>query len=104
MSTPAPAAPDRPGGDAGHLLLLERATGTYWQVHADGARTLVGGTRDAERLVRGWMAWTEGHEVPGVGWVPGEFAGERYTLRVIERRDLGRWPDASPTRAWGKAS
>lgn len=102
MVSPAPVLPDDPRtGDVGHLLLLDRDAGTYWRVHADGTRTRVGTPRDAERLVRGWMSWSDSQDVPGVGWVPGEFTGERYTLRVVSaRRDLERWPDITPERTF----
>jgi hypothetical protein len=81
-----------------HLLIRERDADRWWQIHPDGTRTLVGDQGAAEARVRAWHAWTAGHEVPGVGWVDGEYVGDRYHIVRCEAAVLEYWPDASPVK------
>lgn len=104
VTAAAAVLPDNPEtGAVGHLLLVDRVRGAWWRVWPDGTRTLVGAQRDAEALVRGWLAWHTPAPVPlapGVEYQPTtEYVGDRYTVRFLDDpAALDRWPDASPVR------
>lgn len=99
-----PEGPDDPHtGQVGHLLVVDRGRDVWWRVWPDGTRTLVGGRRAAERLVRGWLAWTDPPPVPlavGASHQPAsEYVGDRYTVLVLDDpAELDAWPNASPVR------